>query len=211
MLILGLTGGMAMGKSAASSYLKQLHIPVHDADACVHELMTYGQPIYNRLKSLYPETVNEYAVNREILSLKIRENPQFLQELEAIIHPEVRKNRNHFIHHHVRLGHKLMVLDVPLLFEAGWYKYCDKIALVDCPLWLQKQRILARGVSPQKMHILLSRQWKQHKRKLYADYLIGTGLSFAVSQRDIRLMLSHINHSQAQKFTPQSYGLSSRL
>ncbi len=207
MFILGLTGGMGMGKSAASNYFNQLNIPVHDSDASVHKLMMHNGSLYNKLKKLIPEAVNSHNINRQILSAKIREKPELLQELEAIIHPEVRKDRNYFIHKQARLNHKLIVLDVPLLFETGWYKNCDRIALVDCPLWLQKQRILSRGVSSQKMKILLNRQWKQEKRKLYADYLIQTGLSFAVSKKDIRHILKHISYAKTKKFSPKTYSL----
>ncbi len=205
MFLLGLTGGMGMGKSAASRYFQRLHIPVHDSDASVHHLMLRGQPVYNKLKMMIPEAIDSDKVNRKILSAKIQNDPVFLKELEAIIHPEVRKDRNRFLHKKARLGHKLVVLDVPLLFEVGWYENCDKIALVDCPFWLQRQRILARGISADKMKILLARQWKQEKRKLYADYIIRTGLSFAVSKKDIRSLLKDIPYGQDNKFSPRKY------
>ncbi len=205
MFLLGLTGGMGMGKSAATAYFQKLNIPVHDSDETVHKLMQAGQPIYNKLQKIIPQALDAHKVNRRILSAEIRRNPHFLYELEAIIHPEVRKDRNRFIHKQAYLGHKLTVLDVPLLFESGWYKYCDKIALTDCPFWIQKQRILARGISEEKMKILLNRQWKQEKRKLYADYIIQTGLSFAVSKKDIRYILKDISYIKAKKFSPKAY------
>lgn len=189
-----------MGKSAASRYFTQLHIPVHDSDESVHRLMLKDGPIYNALKNIIPEAITEKAVNRQILSQEIRRNPDFLKQLEAIIHPEVRIDRNRFILRQMQLGQKLVVLDVPLLFEAGWYKNCHKIALVDCPLWLQKQRILARGISEEKMNILLKRQWPQSRRKCYADYIIRTGLSFATSRKDIRLLLKDITQSPNPPF-----------
>ncbi len=205
MFLLGLTGGMGMGKSVASRYFQHLHIPVHDSDASVHHLMLRGQPVYNKLKIMIPEAIDSDKVNRKILSSKIQEDPVFLKELEAIIHPEVRKDRNQFLHKKALLGHKLVVLDVPLLFEVGWYKNCDKIALVDCPFWLQRQRILDRGISADKMKTLLARQWNQEKRKLYADYIIRTGLSFAVSKKDIRSLLKDIPYGQDNKFSPKIY------
>lgn len=192
MFILGLSGGMGMGKSAATDYLRSLHIPVHDSDAAVHRLMQKGKPVYEKLKNIIPEAALGDNIDRKVLSDRIKQDPSFLQTLEAVIHPEVRKDRADFIHHQALKGQKLVVADVPLLFETGLYKECNANAIVDCPRWLQEKRILKRGISVEKMRILLKNQWSNEQRKLYADYVINTGLSFAHSRRQIRSMLRDI-------------------
>lgn len=192
MFILGLSGGMGMGKSAATTYLRTFHIPVHDSDAAVHRLMQKGQPVYEKLKAIIPEAALGDAIDRKVLSVRIRQEPNFLKILEHIIHPEVRKDRKRFIHAQALKGQKLVVADIPLLFETGLYKECDANAIVDCPKWLQEQRILKRGISVEKMRILLNNQWSNDQRKIYADYIINTGLSFAHSRKQIRAMLRDI-------------------
>ncbi len=208
MFILGLSGGMGMGKSATSDYLRHLHIPVHDSDKAVHHLMQKGQPVYQRLKNIIPKAAQGDEIDRQILSERIKKDPTFLKTLEMIIHPLVRRDRNIFIHHQILKQQKIVVLDIPLLFETGLHKNCDGVAVVDCPKWLQIERILKRGISPQKMKILLNRQWSNDERKRYSDYVIPTGLSFAQSRKAIRLMLKDIAKKNGRALQPSYYGLS---
>lgn len=190
--IIGLTGGMAMGKSTASRYFCDHHIPVHDSDAAVHRLMQKGGSVYGKLEQLLPQVVNQESVNRAELSKYLRQYPAFLKTLEAIIHPEVRKDRDIFMRKQKLQSSKLVIWDVPLLFEVGLYRHCDGIIVVDCPIWLQRQRILKRkGMTPAKMKLLLSRQWSNERRKLYADYVVQTGLSFGNTHRQLRQILMY--------------------
>ncbi|MFV0431953.1 MAG: dephospho-CoA kinase [Alphaproteobacteria bacterium] len=205
MFILGLSGGMGMGKSTASLYLRKLHIPVYDSDAAVHFLMNKGQAVYTKLQNIIPNATQGNKVDRKVLSARIKDEPQFLDVLEGIIHPEVAKARNIFLWQQALKNQKIVALDVPLLFEIGLYKKCDAIAIVDCPKWLQIERILKRGVPKQKMEFLLSQQWCNKKRALYADYIIPTGLSFAHSYRAIRLMLKDISHKPAKAYQPCNF------
>ncbi len=193
--IVGLTGGMAMGKSTASRYFRNHHIPVHDSDACVHRLMQRGGSVYQKLEQLLPQVVNQDSVNRAELSKYLKENPKFFKTLEAIIHPEVHKDRAAFMWQQKIKDSKLVVWDVPLLFEVGLYRHCDVIIVVDCPVSLQKQRILKRkGMTPAKMKLLLSRQWNNERRKLYADHVVQTGLSFGNTYRQLQFLTVSVWH-----------------
>lgn len=191
--VIGLTGGMAMGKSTASRYFREHHIAVHDSDATVHQLMQKGGRVYQKLEQLLPQVVNGISVNRAELSKYLKQHPEFLKELERIIHPEVHQDRAAFMWQQRLRGSKLVVWDVPLLFEVGLYRYCDAIIVVDCPIWLQKQRILKReGMTPAKMKLLLSRQWDNESRKLHADYVVQTGLSFGNTYRQLQFLTASV-------------------
>ncbi len=187
---IGLTGGMAMGKSTASRFFMRHHVPVHDSDASVHLLMQHGGKAYNWLASTLPHVVEEDAVNRRSLAQYVQSNPDFLKVLEEHIHPMVYAHRQEFLHQQKLLGKNFVILDIPLLFEVKLHHICDAIIVMDCPIWQQKQRIMLRkDMTAEKMHLLLARQWNNEQRKRHADYIVQTGLGFDYSYAQLRRIL----------------------
>lgn len=154
MKIIGLTGSIATGKSTTAQIFRAFGVPVHDADAAVHEL--YQGEAIAPLSALVPEAIDNGKVNRETLAALIKVNTGLLPQIEAIIHPLVGKHRRDFL---TKVNSRLVVFDVPLLFETGGYKKVDCIVTVTCTPETQRTRALARAnMTPEKLDFILSRQ-----------------------------------------------------
>ena len=180
MLIIGITGSIAMGKSTAASMLSKLNIPIHDADKTVHRLFRKSGGAYNSIAKVFPEAVDKNGVDRMKLGREVFGNPDRLALLESIVHPLVSRARKKFIQGHRRTKSKLVILDVPLLYETGGDKGCDKVMVVSAPAFLQKQRALSRpNMSLKKFGDILSHQIPNREKCKRADYVIQTGLGKA--------------------------------
>jgi len=124
------------------------------------------------------------AVDRSRLGAHVFGKPDELKRLEAIVHPLVRVERDRFLAAHRRRRTRLVVLDVPLLFESGGHRGCDEIMVVSAPGFLQRRRALARpDMTLGKLESILARQMLDHRKRRLADVVISTGLGFADTQR----------------------------
>ena len=119
MLTIGLTGSIGMGKSTTAKMFADAGVPVHDADAVVHDL--YAGKAAPLVEAAFPGTVVDGAVDRSRLADHVVGHPDAMARLEAIVHPLVREARtaNSWPTRKVGAGHALAVLDIPLLFETG--------------------------------------------------------------------------------------------
>src|SRR5260221_123787 len=130
MIIVGLTGSIGMGKSTAAGLLRRLGIPVYDADRAVHRLLRRGGRAVPAVALRFPEIVRDGAVDRPALGRIVFADRAALAALEAIIHPLVFEAQKRFLHIHALRRTKLVVLDIPLLFEAGGYRRCAATLVV---------------------------------------------------------------------------------
>jgi len=176
MKILGLTGSIGMGKSTAAAMLRRMGVPVHDADATVHRLLGPKGAAVPLIDAAFPGSVREGRVDRAALGQMVFGNPAELKRLEAILHPLVRRAESDFLKRHCRRKVRLVVLDIPLLFETGGERRCDKVMVVTCPAFLQAQRVLKRpGMTAERLKQILAKQMPDaHKRKR-ADIILPTG------------------------------------
>jgi len=157
MLVIGLTGGIGMGKSAAADRFAQRGIPVLDADAEVHRL--YDGPAADVIEAAFPGTTREGKVDRTLLSQAVAGSPERLKQLEKIVHPMVVEAEIDFLIEQERTGARLAVLEIPLLFETGADARVDVTVTVSAPAELQRQRVMARhGMTADKLEHLLARQ-----------------------------------------------------
>ena len=119
MKIIGLTGGIGMGKSTAAAAFSRLRVPVFDADAAVHRLQAPGGRAVAPIAAAFPGTVRDGAVDRAALRQAVLGKPEALRRLERIVHPLVREPRSRFIAARPpRAASRAVVLDIPLLFET---------------------------------------------------------------------------------------------
>lgn len=182
MLILGLTGSIGMGKSTTAKMFVEAGIPVNDADQVVHDL--YKGEAVPLVEAAFPGTTQDGAVDRTLLSAILAANPARFKELESIVHPLVRQKEQEFLDRHRAAGAKLVVLDVPLLFEMGGEDKVDKIVVVTCDPEIQKARVLERpGMSEEKYRLILSRQLADGEKRKRADFVIDTGLGLDHARR----------------------------
>ncbi|MGL4489229.1 MAG: dephospho-CoA kinase [Rhizobiaceae bacterium] len=174
MIILGLTGSIGMGKSTTLKMFEDEGIKTYSADAAVHEL--YAGKAVPLIEVAFPGTTSKGEVDRQILSAKVLGNPDALKKLEAIVHPLVREAEMHFIADAKASGAKLVVVDIPLLFETGGKERVDKILVVTADPHIQRERVLARpGMTVQKFESILARQMKDEDKRAIADFIIDTG------------------------------------
>jgi dephospho-CoA kinase len=188
MIILGLTGSIAMGKSTAAAQLRGLGLPVFDADAAVHTL--YMDPaVLAEIAAILPNAPAN--LDRTAVAAMVRQQPDLLPKLEAILHPRVRAMEGTFLNEARAAGVKIAVLDIPLLFEAGGADRCDKIAVVTAPWPIQYWRAWRRpGLDWQKFRAVLARQMPDAEKRRRADFVIQTGFGRAYSLWQWRLVLS---------------------
>ena len=174
MLVIGLTGGIGMGKSAASGHFRARGIPAFDADAYVHRL--YEGEAAPAIEAAFPGTVIDGRVDRARLAKEIAHEPRRLRELEAIVHPLVVQAEIDFLCEEERKGTKLAVLDIPLLFETGAQTRVDATIALSTPVAVQRERVLARpGMSREKFEALLARQHSDAERRAKADFVVDSG------------------------------------
>jgi len=194
MLVLGLTGSIGMGKSATASIFRQYGVPVYDADATVHKLMgAHGRatPLIERVFGDCLEASG--AVDRQKLGAQVFGNDPALKKLEAILHPMVREEERKFLRLARLQRRKLVVLDIPLLFEAGGGRRCDAIAVVSASKTLQKKRVMARaGMSDEKYRAIVKKQMPDALKRRKADYIIFTGSGFRVARNQVKKIIHEL-------------------
>jgi dephospho-CoA kinase len=176
MLILGLTGSIGMGKSTAAAMLRRMGVPVHDADKVVHDLTRQGGQAIPAIKAAFPELVTGDSLNRAELSRRAFNDPAILDTLEQILHPLVRAEERKFLARQRARGERLVVLDIPLLYETHGEQRCDAVLVVSAPRAVQLQRVLSRpGMSLAKLKGIEQRQMPDAEKRKRADIVIPTG------------------------------------
>jgi len=184
-IILGLTGSIAMGKTTTANLFRQQGIPVFDADATVHAL--YEGKAVSVLKDHFPEAIHNNRVERHLLASAIAGDEAKLIMLESLIHPLVFEEKHIFLHQCRKKGFHLAVLDIPLLFETGEDQNCHAVAVVSAPESVQRERVLARpGMNEQKLALLLHHQISDRDKRKRAHFLIETGRGFEAAEKQVK-------------------------
>ena len=188
MLILGLTGSIAMGKSTIAMQFRQEGIPVHDADQSVHDLMAAGGAASDQVAVLFPDAKNpDGSIDRPTLGRLVFDNGEARQQLEGILHPLVRKNRDDWLEDHRQKGAWCVALDVPLLFETAGEKDCDLTVVATTSAYQQRMRALSRpGMTEERLNAILQLQMPDNMKRDKADFVIPTSYGRLVSLFYIR-------------------------
>ncbi len=178
MRVIGLTGSIAMGKSTTAAMLRRRGIPVHDADAAVHRLTAVGGRAVAAIAARFPGVLDETgAVDRRVLGPRVFENAKESKALEAILHPLVKDEERRFMQRQRREKRRIVVLDIPLLFETRGEGRCDAVWVVSAPRVVQTQRALRRpGMSGDRLAAIRDRQISDPIKRRRADRVIATGL-----------------------------------
>jgi len=173
MVIVGLTGSMAMGKSTAARYLANIGIPVFDSDAAVHAL--YEGDAVEPIERAFPGVSEDGRIDRARLGKAIAGSSDALARLEAIVHPMVRRKQRDFILREAERGTKIVVLDIPLLFESGADALVDAVIVVSAPETVQRERLAGRkGLTPERIEDLLGRQMPDAEKRARADFVVDS-------------------------------------
>ncbi|HET9018728.1 MAG TPA: dephospho-CoA kinase [Acetobacteraceae bacterium] len=191
MKVIGLTGGIGMGKSTAAAAFRRARLPVFDADACVHRLQAPGGAALSAIGRAFPGTVAErdgrLVLDRAALRRIVLADTTALRRLEAILHPMVRRAERAFLARARRAGASAAVLDIPLLFESGGARRVDRIVVVSAPAAVQLQRVRQRGrMDAGQIAAVIARQMPDAEKRRRADVVVRTGLSRHHALRTLR-------------------------
>ena len=196
MRIIGLTGSIATGKSSVSDMIRYLRIPVHDADRSVHNFLgPHGLAVSDIIAAFGDVGNLDNGIDRQKLGDIIFSDPEAKNRLELIVHPLIWQDRQKFFKHMRLQNRKIVVVDIPLLFETGSDMVCDNIICVWAPYFLQRQRALHRaGMTQQKLDAILNNQLPQHTKMQLADFCLPTGLGKAYTYKLLkRWLLSNLS------------------
>jgi dephospho-CoA kinase len=150
---------------------------VFDSDAEVHVLYA-DKTAGEMLGSVFPAVVVDGKIDRQLLGRQVLNSPEDLRKLESLVHPLVRKRREHFIAHWRKQGSPLIVLDIPLLFETGQENELDYVVVVSANEDVQRKRAMARsGMTEQKLAGILARQMPDAQKLCRADFVIENSAS----------------------------------
>ncbi len=186
---LGLTGSIGMGKSTVAAMFAESGVPVFDADAEVHKLQGPDGEAVAAIEAEFPDTTSALGVNRTLLREAVMADPTAFARLEAILHPAVAEKREAFLQ--ANREAPLVVLDVPLLFEAGGWRHVDKIAVVSAPAEVQRDRVLARpGMTEARFEAILARQLADSEKRARADFIIPTGGTIGETRAVVRNVIA---------------------
>ena len=162
-----------MGKSTVSSIFRKNNFKVWDADSEVHNLYKKGKEGYKSIVSIYPELKDRVEINRKKVFYLLREKKLDLKLIEEIIHPLLIKSREKFIKKNER--DKLLIFDIPLLYETKAQIWLDYVITVFCSEKNQTERLKKRDdFDIRKINYLLSRQIPIYKKNEKADFVINT-------------------------------------
>lgn len=187
MKIIGLTGSIGMGKSTAAAMLRRLRVPVHCSDEAVHRLLGRGGAAVTAVTTLFPNVLDKGVINRQKLGAVVFADEAALKRLEHILHPLVRMEERKFLNRARRAQKKMVVLDIPLLFETGRAQQMDAVWVVSAPVFVQRARVLKRpGMSEKKFNAILKKQMPDPEKRKRGDVIIPTGLGAALTFARLR-------------------------
>jgi dephospho-CoA kinase len=173
MFILGLTGSISMGKSVTANLFAEAGVPVHDADAAVHRL--YEGEATTAVEAAFPGTTVDGKVDRAKLAARVLDDAAAIKQLEAIVHPLVREAERRFLAQAAAKGARLVVLDIPLLFETGGDQRVDAVVVVSAPAEIQRARALARpGMTAAKLDAILQKQMPDAEKRARAHFIVDS-------------------------------------
>lgn len=199
MLIIGLTGSIGMGKSAAAQHFQALGIAVCDADAEVHKL--YRGKAVAPIEAAFPGTTSAEGVDRQKLAAQLLADPSGFKRLEAIVHPLVFAAERDFLRAEAARGAAMAVLEIPLLFEGGGEKRVDVTVVVSAPADVQRERVLARpGMTEAKLEQIFGRQVPDAEKRRRADFVVDTGGTLAWTGEQIDKIVATLTGRQGSAF-----------
>lgn len=193
MLIIGLTGSIGMGKSTVTAQFAALGAKTCNADIVVHRLMGKGGAAVAGVAKHFPQVIDDHSVNRKKLGGIVFHDKQKMALLETVLHPLVIAEEQRFVRNERRKGARLIVLDIPLLFETGGQARFETTVVVTAPAFMQKQRVMKRqGMTEQIFRRIVRMQMPDREKRRRADYIISTGLGKAYSFRQVKALLKEL-------------------
>jgi dephospho-CoA kinase len=175
MLSVALTGNIAAGKSTVAELFRRWGATVIDADQLVREAQAPGQPVLRDIASRFGAEVifSDGSLDRAALRARVLADPAALVDLNRIVHPEVHRRRLQLLSEARARGDRIVVSDIPLLFEADDPGAFDAVVLVDAPEMVRRARLLtSRALSPAEADRMMATQLSSTPKRARSDYVI---------------------------------------
>ena len=186
MIVLGLTGSIGMGKSTTTAMFADQGALVWNADDAVHRLYAAGGAAVGPVGAAFPGVVVDGTIDRARLAGALGRDDQAFRTLEAIVHPLVVRGRLDDLARAEADGVRLVVLDIPLLFETGGEAAVDAVVVVTAPAAVQAERVLARpGMTRERFEAILARQMPDAEKRRRADFVVDTGAGLEATRRRV--------------------------
>jgi len=188
MYIIGLTGGIASGKSTVSVMLAEFGAYIIDADQIARTVVMPNQPAWNEIVAHFGSGIllSDGNINRKVLGEKIFRDKLERLSLEKITHHYIENQVKKSIAEAELLGKSIVVLDVPLLFEIGWHKMVDEIWVVDVEKEMQVSRLVARNkLSHEQAMDRIDAQMNLAEKVKQADVVIDNNLNIEETRRQV--------------------------
>ena len=176
MKLLGLTGGIGMGKSTAAEFLRTRGAQIVDTDELARQLVQPGQPALTEIQTEFGKKViaPDGQLRREELAEIIFVDAAARKKLETILHPRIRERWLAQVEIWRRENRALAIVVIPLLFETRAESHFNKIICVACSAATQHERLLARGWTPEQIKQRLAAQWPVEQKISRADFVVWT-------------------------------------
>nr|PZN07956.1 MAG: dephospho-CoA kinase [Caldicoprobacter oshimai] len=196
MKVIGLTGGIACGKSTVSKMLADLGAAVIDADMVAREIMKKGTPVWQRIKETFGDQylLPDGEIDRKKLGELVFANPEALKKLNSITHPAIQHQVLSEIDRlKSRGGYKAVVVDAALLIEAGWCDMVDEVWLVVADRETQIERLMKRnGLTRQQALNRINSQMDQDIKRRYADRIIDNSHEMEHTRKQVEQLWAEL-------------------
>lgn len=193
MILLGLTGSIGMGKTETAKIFARLGVPAYNADDAVHTLYSPGGKAVAPVSAAFPGVEQNGAIDRNLLSARVLNNPALINRLETIVHPLVGEAQRSFLAQAQTQGASMVLLDIPLLFETGGQGRVQRVIVVSAPPDVQRQRVLERpGMTVEKFEAILARQVPDAEKRARADFVIDTSQGLAQAEASVVAILAYL-------------------
>jgi dephospho-CoA kinase len=192
MRVIGLTGGIATGKSTVSQILAEEGFPIIDADLIAREVVQPGEPAYRDIVHSFGEEIlnNDGTINRKLLGRLVFGEPAFLQSLNQITHPRIIEEINRRLQTLREKGAEVAILDAPLLIETKLHLLVDEVWVVTCPRELQIKRLQERdNLSAAEAEARIKAQMPLEQKISYARQVIDNSKDKAHTRRQVQRIL----------------------
>jgi dephospho-CoA kinase len=193
--LVGLTGGIASGKSTVAAILRRLGAAIINADELSREVVQPGQEAWKEIIETFGSDILQpnKTLDRKRLRKIVFENPEARKKLETIIHPRVRSLAEQKMRQLAAVGHAIVVYEVPLLFEAHIQLWLRPVILVACEAATQKQRLRERDhLTDVEAQQHLDAQMSLEEKRRLADYVIENNGSLQELEQQVRAVLQKI-------------------
>ncbi|WP_410542783.1 dephospho-CoA kinase [Wolbachia endosymbiont of Tetranychus urticae] len=185
-MIIGLTGGIAVGKSFVANCFKEFGAALFDADSVVHQLYKVNKNIISYAEEKFPGVIVNGKIDRTVLSKYFLAYDENWKQFQSLVHSAVRNELEIFIAQEKENNGKFLVLDIPLLLETRLRLYCDFfIVFIHADSAVQAQRISERNMDKKKLDLMSSIQLPIEEKKQMSDFIIDTSANVLSQVKDI--------------------------